>query len=346
MTTQTAKIARHFKVWFQDNQCRVCRGCGEKTNQYELLATTNFKEWFHDGCFHPPEFMRIDKTNSNVKVKMKENLFKAKNRMEAHNAKVRLGALQVFNMKAYAQRYDFPVADQRADTVFQHVFAYLKSYELAGKVALVCRLWYAVSWQDKHWKAMIDKLPAIASAATSQLPVKQRYISISKFLCFRCDKFLREEEVGLICPFYKRALCAVCRNADALKLVSIAEFCRINKLKASFGKTQFRMAGVTLNGEDYGYLESLKGKLMRLRVAQREYVIHKLTTQHNATPALVKEIRALPLDKEPDDIEVLTSKYGPLLTYILELQSPSLLTRALQCLQGAIKCRQKSRGGD
>ena len=343
MTTQISKIARHFKVWFQDNQSRVCRGCGEKTNQYELLATSNFKEWFHDQCFHPPEFIRLDKSNSNVKVKMKDNLFRAKNRMEAHNAKVRLGGLQVFNMKAFHQKFEFAGKPVRTEKALKVAFQFLKSYEVAGKVALVCRQWYTLSWNDKLWKRLLDKLPPIASAAPSQLPPKLRYISISKFLCFQCDKFLREEDVGLICPFYKRALCILCRNLDRLKLVSVAEFCRIHKLKASFGKSQFSMDGVKLNNEPYGYLHFLMEKLLRLRVTHREMVIQKLVSQHNASQALVKEIRTLPLEKEPDDIEVVTSKYGPLFTYILELQSPGLLTRALQCLQGAIKCRQKGK---
>jgi hypothetical protein len=70
-------------------------------------------------------------------------------------------------------------------------------------------------------------------------------------------------------------------------------------------------------------------------------VLQKLVSQHSATPVLVKEIRELPLDKEPDDIEVVTSKYGPLFTYILELQAPGGLAKALQCLQGAMKCRLK-----
>lgn len=340
MASQTAKAARHFKVWFQDNQARVCRGCGEKTTIYELLATSNFKEWYHIGCFRAPQFIRLDKTNSNVRVKGKENLFKAKNRMEAHNARVRLGVLQVFNMKAYARKCEFAVGDGEAKLLGK-VFRFLRGEELAAKVALVCRTWYSVSWQDKFWLRLIAKLPPIAASAPSELPAKQRFISISKFLCFRCDRFLREDEVGIICPFYKRALCVKCRNSEGAKLISVAEFCRIHKLKASFGKVNLKMEGIALNGNDFGYISTLREKLLRLRVAHREAVLSKLVTQHNASAALVKELRALPLDKEPDDIEVVTSKYGPLFTYILELQAPGGLAKALQCLQGAMKCRSK-----
>jgi hypothetical protein len=341
MISRTAKAARHFKVWFQDNQARVCRGCGEKTNIYELLGTSNFKEWYHIGCFRAPQFIRLDKSNSSVRVKGKENLFKAKNRMEAHNAKVRLGGLQVFNMKLYAKKCEFEVGNDWEMKMLGKVFSFLKGEELASKVALVCRKWYTIRWMDKFWLKLIAKLPPIAASVPSELPAKQRFISISKFLCFRCYRFLREDEVGIICPFYKRALCVKCRNSDGSKLISIAEFCRIHKLKASFGKANLRMEGITLNGDDYGYVGALTEKLLKLRMAHREAVLQKLVSQHSATPVLVKEIRELPLDKEPDDIEVVTSKYGPLFTYILELQAPGGLAKALQCLQGAMKCRLK-----
>lgn len=341
MTTQTAKVARHFKVWFQDGQTRVCRGCSEKTTSYELIVTSNFKDWYHDYCFAAPEFIRLDKTNSNVRVKVKANLVKANNRMEDHNAKSRLGGLQVFNMKEYAKRCDFELSSDKEKKILGKIFVFLRGEELAGKVSLVCRKWYSISWLDKFWLKLIAKLPPIATCAPSELPAKQRFISISKFLCLRCSKFLREDEVGIVCPFYKRALCVPCRNFEAWRLISIPDFCRINKLKPSFGKTHFRMEGISMNKVDFGYLGALNEKLYKLRAAHRDAMIQKLQSQYKASAALVKEIRALSLNKDPDDIEVMTSKYGPLFSYILELQSPGALTKALQCVQGAVKCRQK-----